>query len=91
MRWSAISLTFLGLQCFVNAQTANFDEITSPTQDQNVAAGSSLDIVWKPSEQYSGTVTIQLLQGATPSTLSKGGVVAGWWTIRLDRFMTDAL
>lgn len=34
-----------------------------------------MDIVWDPSANYSGTVTIQLLQGASPSTLSTGDVI----------------
>jgi len=74
MRFSTISAV-LALAASACAQTANFDAITSPTQDQTVAAGSTLDIVWEPSADHTGTVTITLLQGATPATLSLGDVV----------------
>jgi hypothetical protein len=77
IRWSVICYAFLSLQAFANGQTAGFDTITSPSLDQNVAAGSSLDIIWQPSMSYQGTITIKLLEGATPSTLSVGPIVAG--------------
>ncbi|KAF4631925.1 hypothetical protein G7Y89_g6211 [Cudoniella acicularis] len=59
----------------VIAQTAGFDPILSPTGDQTVVAGSSLDIVWQPSSQYTGAISIQLLQGATPSAVSPGIII----------------
>ena len=77
MRSSFISAAVLAFASVVCAQTANFDAITSPYQDQNVAAGEPFDIVWEASKNYTGTVTIQLLEGATPSTLSKGDVIKG--------------
>jgi len=77
MRSSFISTAILAFASAVYATnpTPGFDPITSPIQDQNIAAGSSFDIVWDPSANYTGTVTIQLLQGATPSTLSTGDVI----------------
>jgi hypothetical protein len=74
MRFSTISAV-LAFAASTYAQTAGFDPITAPTQDQNVAAGSTLDIVWEPSANYTGTVSITLLEGATPSTLTLGNVV----------------
>ncbi|KAE8447490.1 hypothetical protein EG329_010763 [Mollisiaceae sp. DMI_Dod_QoI] len=74
MRFSTIS-AILAFAASTYAQTAGFDAITAPTQDQNVAAGSTLDIIWEPSANYTGTVTITLLEGATPSTLEKGPVI----------------
>lgn len=77
MRYSFISTAILALTSSVFAQTANFDSITVPTQDQVVAAGSTLDITWEPSTVYNGPITIQLLQGATPSTLEIGETISG--------------
>lgn len=59
----------------VIAQTPGFDVTSTPTQDQTIKAGSSLEIVWEPATEK-GTVTITLLQGASPSTLQLGPVVA---------------
>lgn len=59
------------------AQTSGFDEISSPTQDQDVAAGSILNIIWSLSSSYTGTISLVLLQGATPATLSLGETIAG--------------
>jgi hypothetical protein len=77
MRYSFISAAILALSSSVFAQTSGFDAISSPIQDQNVPAGTSLDIVWQPSTNYTGTVTITLLEGATPSTLALGPVLQG--------------
>ncbi|KAE9381577.1 hypothetical protein N431DRAFT_490919 [Stipitochalara longipes BDJ] len=60
---------------FASNPTSGFDAITLPFQGQNVPAGQPFDIVWAPSKDYSGTVTIQLLQGATPGTLSAGVII----------------
>jgi hypothetical protein len=63
MRWWVLSSAFLRLRSFANAQTAGFDAITSPTQGQEVAVGSSLDITWEPSASYSRTwVLLHLAQ-----------------------------
>ncbi|KAG0650663.1 hypothetical protein D0Z07_2535 [Hyphodiscus hymeniophilus] len=75
MRHSFISAAFVALISSVSAQTAGFDAISAPTQDQNIPAGSSFDIIWEPNG-VTGTITIKLLQGATPSTLQVGPVVA---------------
>lgn len=50
--------------------TPGFLPITKPTQGEEVAAGSTYEIVWEPSTgKYDGTVTIGLLGGDSPSTL----------------------
>ena len=79
MRYSFVSAAVLSLASTIFAQTAGFDAMTSPTQDQSVAAGSSLNIVWDAGNYTadSDTITITLLQGADPSTLSKGQVIKG--------------
>ncbi|KUJ22556.1 uncharacterized protein LY89DRAFT_303726 [Mollisia scopiformis] len=74
MRFSTVSAV-LAFAASTYAQTAGFDPITAPTQDQDVAAGSTLDIIWEPSANYTGTISITLLEGATPATLSLGDVV----------------
>jgi len=81
MRTSFISAAILAFASAVIAAdpTPGFDPITAPFQDQNVPAGAPFDIVWDPSKDYTGTVTIQLLQGATTSTLSLGPVIKGEW------------
>ncbi|EKD19276.1 uncharacterized protein L3040_009284 [Drepanopeziza brunnea f. sp. 'multigermtubi'] len=76
MRYSTISAAILAMASSVMAQTADFAAMYTPTQNQQVAAGSVLDITWQTSTVYTGPVTIQLLQGATPSTLELGLVVA---------------
>lgn len=75
MRYSFLSAAFLAFASSVVAQTAGFDAITAPTQDQNIPAGSTFDIVWQPGN-VTGTITLTLLQGATASTLEAGPVVA---------------
>lgn len=75
MRSSFVSAAVLAFASMVYAQTPGFNPISSPYQDESIAAGQPFDIVWEPSKNYTGTVTIQLLQGATPSTLSTGDVV----------------
>jgi hypothetical protein len=82
MQYSFLSAAILALVSSVAAQTSGFDAITSPTQDQNIPAGSSFDIVWQ-SGTVTGDITITLLQGATPSTLELGPVIASTyeWSI----------
>lgn len=79
MQYSFLSAAILALSSVVSAQTTGFDAITAPTQDQSVAAGTTLNIVWEPTN-FTGaadTVTITLLQGATVGTLSLGPVITG--------------
>lgn len=77
MRSSFVSAAVLAFASavFATDPTPGFDSITSPFQDENIPAGKPFEIVWQPSNNYAGTVTIQLLQGATPSTLSAADVI----------------
>lgn len=59
------------------AQTEGFDSMTIPTKGQVLSAGQTLDITWEYESQYDGTVTIELLQGASQSTLQIGDTIAG--------------
>ncbi|KAK0118941.1 hypothetical protein ONS95_007810 [Cadophora gregata] len=76
MQYSFVAAAVLAFTSSVFAQTAGFAALTVPTQDQNVEAGSVLDITWQPSTEHPGPITIQLLQGASPSTLEIGATVA---------------
>jgi len=57
-------------------QTPNFDEITKPAKDEKVPAGSTYTITWKPSPDYTGSITLSLLGGSSPSTLTDLGTIA---------------
>jgi len=76
MRFAVSAAALLAFASSALAQTPNFDPITSPTKDEDVKAGSTFDIVWQPSSSYSGTVTLGLLGGSSPSTLSDVGTIA---------------
>lgn len=72
MLFSAGLLSLLAAS--VAAQTAGFDAITAPTENQLVDVGSTLNIVWDST--VSEPVTISLLYGASQSTLQVGETVA---------------
>ncbi|PBP28323.1 GPI anchored serine-threonine rich protein [Diplocarpon rosae] len=93
MKYSYISAAILALTSSVFGQTADFVPVTSPTQNQEVAAGSVLRIQWQPTSAHPGPISIQLLQGVSPSTLEVGITVAAGidqssgaydWTIPTD-------
>lgn len=74
MRYSFVSAAILAISSSVFAADATlyFDTITVPANLQVVPVGSTLDITWDPTTAESintDTVTINLLQGATQSTL----------------------
>ena len=79
MRSSFISAAILAFasSAFATKPTPGFDPITLPFPDQNVPAGKPFDIVWSPTKDYTGTVTIQLLQGEKIGTLSAGAIIKG--------------
>ncbi|ESZ97941.1 hypothetical protein SBOR_1664 [Sclerotinia borealis F-4128] len=74
MRYQFVSAAILASISSVFAQTAGFDAISVPTNGQAVSVGDVLDITWA-ANALSGTVTIKLLEGASPSTLSYDPVV----------------
>ncbi|KKY38323.1 putative gpi anchored serine-threonine rich protein [Diaporthe ampelina] len=76
MQFSFYAATCLALVSRVFAQTEGFDAITAPTKDQTLAAGTTSTVTWDYNPQYAGTVTITLLQGATPETLQLGSAIA---------------
>jgi hypothetical protein len=71
MRFSITAVLALATS-LVQAQepTDGFHPITKPTRGEEVAAGSTYEIVWEPSASYPGTVTIGLLGGASQNTLN---------------------
>lgn len=76
MQYTISAATLLALVSAAQAQTAGFDPITTPTKNEVVPACANYKINWQYLSTYPGTVTIQLLQGATPSTLQLGAVIA---------------
>lgn len=59
----------------VFAQTDGFDAMSSPTAQSSFAVGDTLPIVWVPGNS-NGTITIELIGGASPSLLNPVAVVA---------------
>ncbi|APA06920.1 hypothetical protein SS1G_04425 [Sclerotinia sclerotiorum 1980 UF-70] len=83
MRYQFISAAILASISSVFAQTAGFDAISVPTNGQVVKVGDVLDITWAPNA-VSGTVTIKLLEGATPATLNYDPVIVAHSINNLD-------
>ncbi|KAL2131159.1 hypothetical protein VTI74DRAFT_5470 [Chaetomium olivicolor] len=69
MRFS-IAAVFAFAASLVQAQVDGFNPITKPSRGEVVVAGSTYEIVWEPSAAYPGSITIGLLGGSSPSTLS---------------------
>ncbi|KAM3064929.1 hypothetical protein ACMFMG_011243 [Clarireedia jacksonii] len=66
MHYLFISAALLASSVF--AQTPGFDVITSPTENKIYKVGTPLNITWVPNA-VTGTIMIQLMEGATPGTL----------------------
>lgn len=73
MRFSFTSATVLALFASV-ASCQFFDNILTPTADENVPASQPYDITWE-SAGVKGTISISLLQGKTNITLQTGPVI----------------
>lgn len=76
MRVIISGATLLAWVSAVMAQTAGFDAVLTPAKDEVVTAGSTYTITWDYSSTYAGTVSIQLLEGTTSTTLQLGDVIA---------------
>ncbi|KAH6853474.1 Ser-Thr-rich glycosyl-phosphatidyl-inositol-anchored membrane family-domain-containing protein [Chaetomium sp. MPI-CAGE-AT-0009] len=74
MRFSIASV--FALATAVMAQTEGFNVITKPVKGEQVPAGSTYEIVWQPSAAHPGEITIGLLGGASPQTLSVVDTIA---------------
>ncbi|KAF3767965.1 hypothetical protein M406DRAFT_70065 [Cryphonectria parasitica EP155] len=55
---------------FASAQTDGFDAITRPTKNESITAGSTTHITWEYDDKWPGDITITLIGGSSPSTLS---------------------
>ncbi|KAI9640799.1 hypothetical protein NHQ30_010639 [Ciborinia camelliae] len=69
MRFQIISAAVLASISSVFAQTAGFDAMSIPKEGQVMTVGDVMDITWAPNG-VAGKVTIKLLEGASPSSLS---------------------
>ncbi|EAQ93567.1 hypothetical protein CHGG_01802 [Chaetomium globosum CBS 148.51] len=74
MRFSITAL--FAFATAVMAQTEGFNVITKPVKGEKVPAGSTYEIVWQPSAAHPGEITIGLLGGASPQTLSVVDTIA---------------
>ncbi|KAG4029737.1 hypothetical protein MFRU_014g00400 [Monilinia fructicola] len=83
MRYQFISAAILASISSVLAQTPGFDAISVPTNGQIVKVGGVLDIKWDPNH-VAGTVTIKLLEGANPQSLTYDPVVIASHVNNLD-------
>lgn len=67
----SVSVSALALVASAIAQAVDFNAINTPQSGEIVPAGSVFPIKWKVSEKYqSGTVSIDLLAGDSPETLT---------------------
>lgn len=72
-----VSTAFLALASSVLAQTPGFDPITKPTKGEVIPAGSTFEIEWEASTNWTGPVTIGLLGGPDAGGLQPISVLAG--------------
>ncbi|KAK3936000.1 Ser-Thr-rich glycosyl-phosphatidyl-inositol-anchored membrane family-domain-containing protein [Diplogelasinospora grovesii] len=77
MRFTAAAALFaFAASVLAQNPTDGFDPIVKPTKGEKVPAGSTYDIEWQPNATFTGTVSIALLGGASPSTLQILSTVA---------------
>lgn len=66
MRFTLSAVLALATTAF--AQTADFDKVTAPTPNEEIAAGSTYEVVWSVPGPYTGDVAISLIGGDTQGT-----------------------
>lgn len=78
MRFAVSAAAILAFVSSALAQnpTADFDSVSKPEKNENVAAGSTYVVTWTAPAKYSGKVSISLLGGNDPSTLQVVDTVA---------------
>ncbi|RFU71889.1 hypothetical protein TARUN_10374 [Trichoderma arundinaceum] len=77
MRFTLSASAFLALVSAAFAQTADFDPITVPGSNQVIAAGAPFTVEWDaPAKYAAGTITIELIGGATQATQQVLGTIA---------------
>ncbi|ROV92252.1 hypothetical protein VPNG_09681 [Cytospora leucostoma] len=78
MRVTISAATLLAWVSTVVAQTSGFDAVLTPTKDEVLTAGSTYTITWDYSATYSSSISIQLLEGETSTTLQLGDVIGSF-------------
>ncbi|KAL3306583.1 Cell wall beta-glucan synthesis [Colletotrichum asianum] len=69
MRFTISAAAFLAFAANVLAQNPNFDPVTKPLSQENIAAGSTYTIEWTAPDAFKDvTVSISLIGGATQNT-----------------------
>ncbi|KAK4238021.1 Ser-Thr-rich glycosyl-phosphatidyl-inositol-anchored membrane family-domain-containing protein [Achaetomium macrosporum] len=76
MLYSVLTALAFAASALAQNPTEGFNPISKPAQGENVPTGSTYEIVWEPSTKHPGPITIGLLGGATPSTLSVVDTIA---------------
>ncbi|KAL7950629.1 Ser-Thr-rich glycosyl-phosphatidyl-inositol-anchored membrane family domain-containing protein [Trichoderma barbatum] len=77
MRFTLTASAFLALVSSAFAQTADFDPVFVPTDNQIIPAGAPFTVQWDaPAKYAAGTVTIELIGGATQATQQVLGTIA---------------
>lgn len=70
------SAAILAFASLVFAQTDGFDVITQPAEHSTLQAGEDFEIVWEPTDDYKGTVTITLIGGPAQKSQDDIEVIA---------------
>ncbi len=76
MRFSIAAVLAFVATALAADPTPGFNAILKPIKDEKVPAGSTYEIVWSPSADHPGAITIGLLGGATPATLNVVDTIA---------------
>ncbi|KAK4079832.1 Phytase [Trichoderma simmonsii] len=77
MRFTLTVPAFLALVSAAFAQTADFDPVTVPTSNQEIAAGAPFTVEWTvPAKYAADTITIELIGGPTQATQQVLGTIA---------------
>ncbi|KAL6908686.1 Ser-Thr-rich glycosyl-phosphatidyl-inositol-anchored membrane family domain-containing protein [Trichoderma evansii] len=77
MRFTLTVPALMALVGSAFAQTADFDPVTVPTNNQHITAGAPFTIEWQAPAKYAGnTISIQLIGGPTQATQVPLDVIA---------------
>lgn len=77
MRFTLTVPALMALVGSAFAQTADFDPVTVPSSNQVINAGAPFTIEWQaPAKYAAGTISIQLIGGATQGTQVPLDVIA---------------
>ena len=69
MRFFASASALLAMTVAAVAQTADFNPVYTPSENEEVPAGSTFEITWSAPAKYAdGTVSISLIGGADQGT-----------------------